>query len=93
MLVSGLANKLEYGCLKNTFQLLVWAVGCDSMSILVCIIVIQDCLTFDLLLKQISYHGSEEGGESEDSEGENQELAQIDRGECVCVCVATCIYL
>ncbi|XP_036397635.1 uncharacterized protein si:dkey-16j16.4 [Megalops cyprinoides] len=28
---------------------------------------------------KISYHGSEEGGESEDSEGENQELAQIDR--------------
>jgi len=41
---------------------------------------IQVCLTFALLLKQISYHGSEEGGESEDSEGENQELAQIDRG-------------
>ncbi|XDV43676.1 hypothetical protein PO909_012115 [Leuciscus waleckii] len=40
---------------------------------------IQVCLTFALLLKQISYHGSEEGGESEDSEGENQELAQIDR--------------
>lgn len=59
------------------------------MSILVCIIVIQDCLTFDLLLKQISYHGSEEGGESEDSEGENQELAQIDRG--VCVCFAACM--
>lgn len=35
--------------------------------------------------KQISYHGCEEGGESEDSEGENQELAQIDRGRCVCV--------
>lgn len=31
---------------------------------------------------QISYHGSGEGGESDDSEGENQELAQIDRGEC-----------
>uniref|UniRef100_A0A3Q3VU86 Uncharacterized protein n=1 Tax=Mola mola TaxID=94237 RepID=A0A3Q3VU86_MOLML len=30
-------------------------------------------------LKQISYHGSGEGGESDDSEGENQELAQIDR--------------
>lgn len=29
---------------------------------------------------QISYHGSGEGGESDDSEGENQELAQIDRG-------------
>ncbi|XP_029114538.1 uncharacterized protein LOC114912331 [Scleropages formosus] len=28
---------------------------------------------------KISYHGSEDGGESEDSEGENQELAQIDR--------------
>ncbi|XP_064160073.1 uncharacterized protein si:dkey-16j16.4 [Anguilla rostrata] len=28
---------------------------------------------------KISYHGSEEGWESEDSEGENQELAQIDR--------------
>ncbi|XP_028857705.1 uncharacterized protein LOC114802696 [Denticeps clupeoides] len=28
---------------------------------------------------KISYHGSEEGGESEDSEEENQELAQIDR--------------
>ncbi|XP_030643036.1 uncharacterized protein LOC115823150 [Chanos chanos] len=28
---------------------------------------------------KVSYHGSEEGGESEDSEGENQELAQIDR--------------
>ncbi|XP_059375382.1 uncharacterized protein LOC132111799 [Carassius carassius] len=28
---------------------------------------------------KISYHGSEEGVESEDSEGENQELAQIDR--------------
>ncbi|XP_056623668.1 uncharacterized protein si:dkey-16j16.4 [Triplophysa dalaica] len=27
----------------------------------------------------ISYHGIEEGGESDDSEGENQELAQIDR--------------
>ncbi|XP_072313416.1 uncharacterized protein [Eucyclogobius newberryi] len=27
----------------------------------------------------ISYHGSDEGGESDDSEGENQELAQIDR--------------
>uniref|UniRef100_A0A3Q2QFQ9 Si:dkey-16j16.4 n=1 Tax=Fundulus heteroclitus TaxID=8078 RepID=A0A3Q2QFQ9_FUNHE len=27
----------------------------------------------------ISYHGSGEGGESDDSEGENQELAQIDR--------------
>lgn len=38
-----------------------------------------------LLFKQISYHGSEEGGESEDSEGENQELAQIDRGVCVFV--------
>lgn len=31
---------------------------------------------------QISYHGSGEGGESDDSEGENQELAQIDRGMC-----------
>ncbi len=31
---------------------------------------------------QISYHGSGEGGESDDSEGENQELAQIDRGKC-----------
>lgn len=30
---------------------------------------------------QISYHGGGEGGESDDSEGENQELAQIDRGE------------
>lgn len=30
---------------------------------------------------QISYHGSGEGGESDDSEGENQELVQIDRGE------------
>lgn len=30
-------------------------------------------------LLQISYHGSGEG-ESDDSEGENQELAQIDRG-------------
>lgn len=48
------------------------------------IMVIQVCLTFYLLLKQISYHGSEEGGESEDSEGENQELAQIDRGVCIC---------
>ncbi|KAK2826384.1 hypothetical protein Q5P01_020598 [Channa striata] len=28
---------------------------------------------------KISYHGSGEGGESDDSEGENQELAQIDR--------------
>ncbi|XP_061117057.1 histone-lysine N-methyltransferase SETD1A isoform X1 [Conger conger] len=28
---------------------------------------------------KISYHGGEEGWESEDSEGENQELAQIDR--------------
>ncbi|KAL4624265.1 hypothetical protein GN956_G18979 [Arapaima gigas] len=28
---------------------------------------------------KISYHGGEDGGESEDSEGENQELAQIDR--------------
>ncbi|XP_026857290.2 uncharacterized protein si:dkey-16j16.4 isoform X1 [Electrophorus electricus] len=28
---------------------------------------------------KISYHGSEEGGESDDSEEENQELAQIDR--------------
>ncbi|XP_015212739.1 uncharacterized protein [Lepisosteus oculatus] len=28
---------------------------------------------------KISYHGSNEGGESEDSEGENQELVQIDR--------------
>lgn len=34
------------------------------------------------ILLQISYHGSGEGGESDDSEGENQELAQIDRGEC-----------
>ncbi|KAI7804167.1 hypothetical protein IRJ41_000387 [Triplophysa rosa] len=40
---------------------------------------IQVCLTFASLLKQISYHGIEEGGESDDSEGENQELAQIDR--------------
>lgn len=32
-------------------------------------------------MSQISYHGSGEGGESDDSEGENQELAQIDRGE------------
>lgn len=32
-------------------------------------------------MPQISYHGSAEGGESDDSEGENQELAQIDRGE------------
>lgn len=31
---------------------------------------------------QISYHGGGEGGESDDSEGENQELAQIDRGMC-----------
>lgn len=61
----------------------------DVTSILVCIVVIQDCLTFALLLKQISYHGSEEGGESEDSEGENQELAQIDRG----MRFATCICL
>lgn len=30
---------------------------------------------------QISYNGSGEG-ESDDSEGENQELAQIDRGKC-----------
>ncbi|KAK1894146.1 putative ubiquitin-conjugating enzyme E2 [Dissostichus eleginoides] len=30
-------------------------------------------------LAVISYHGSGEGGESDDSEGENQELAQIDR--------------
>ncbi|CAB1419561.1 unnamed protein product [Pleuronectes platessa] len=28
---------------------------------------------------KISYHGSGEGVESDDSEGENQELAQIDR--------------
>nr|XP_020470202.1 uncharacterized protein LOC109968344 isoform X2 [Monopterus albus] len=28
---------------------------------------------------KISYHGNGEGGESDDSEGENQELAQIDR--------------
>lgn len=35
-----------------------------------------------ILSFQISYHGSGEGGESDDSEGENQELAQIDRGEC-----------
>ncbi|XP_034015558.1 uncharacterized protein si:dkey-16j16.4 [Thalassophryne amazonica] len=28
---------------------------------------------------KISYHGGVEGGESDDSEGENQELAQIDR--------------
>lgn len=28
---------------------------------------------------KISYHGSGDGGESDDSEGENQELAQIDR--------------
>ncbi|XP_054652365.1 uncharacterized protein si:dkey-16j16.4 isoform X2 [Dunckerocampus dactyliophorus] len=28
---------------------------------------------------KFSYHGSGEGGESDDSEGENQELAQIDR--------------
>lgn len=34
------------------------------------------------ILLQISYHGSGEGGESDDSEGENQELAQIDRGRC-----------
>lgn len=34
------------------------------------------------ILLQISYHGSGEGGESDDSEGENQELAQIDRGKC-----------
>ncbi|KAK3537698.1 hypothetical protein QTP70_017904 [Hemibagrus guttatus] len=32
-----------------------------------------------VMTERISYHGSEEGGESEDSEGENQELAQIDR--------------
>lgn len=32
-------------------------------------------------MSQISYHGSGEGGESDDSEGENQELAQIDRGD------------
>lgn len=32
-------------------------------------------------MSQISYHGSGDGGESDDSEGENQELAQIDRGE------------
>lgn len=54
-------------------------------------------MTFALLLKQISYHGSEEGGESEDSEGENQELAQIDRGVCICFLFvwffATCVYL
>lgn len=73
--------------------------GRDYLSILVCIMVIQVCLTFALLLKQISYHGSEEGGESEDSEGENQELAQIDRGMCICFFVfvflffATCVYL
>ncbi|KAA0711371.1 hypothetical protein E1301_Tti006338 [Triplophysa tibetana] len=30
-------------------------------------------------LDMISYHDIEEGGESDDSEGENQELAQIDR--------------
>ncbi|XP_051941812.1 uncharacterized protein si:dkey-16j16.4 [Hippocampus zosterae] len=29
--------------------------------------------------RKFSYHGSGEGGESDDSEGENQELAQIDR--------------
>lgn len=34
----------------------------------------------DVSFLQISYHGSGEGGESDDSEGENQELAQIDRG-------------
>lgn len=34
------------------------------------------------ILLQISYHGTGEGGESDDSEGENQELAQIDRGRC-----------
>ena len=33
-----------------------------------------------MLFSQISYHGSGEGFESDDSEGENQELAQIDRG-------------
>ncbi|KAK1792915.1 hypothetical protein P4O66_001641 [Electrophorus voltai] len=37
-----------------------------------------DCTMLNLLC-QISYHGSEEGGESDDSEEENQELAQIDR--------------
>lgn len=66
--------------MNNPFHLFVWAVGRDCLSLLVCIMAIQLCLTFALLLKQISYHGSEEGGESEDSEGENQELAQIDRG-------------
>lgn len=35
---------------------------------------------FFLFFFKISYHGSGEGGESDDSEGENQELAQIDRG-------------
>jgi len=66
--------------MNNPFQLFVWAVGHECLSLVVCIVAIQVCLTFALLLKQISYHGSEEGGESEDSEGENQELAQIDRG-------------
>ncbi|XP_066559284.1 uncharacterized protein LOC136749172 isoform X2 [Amia ocellicauda] len=37
---------------------------------------LNESLPFQL---KISYHGSEEGGESEDSEGENQELVQIDR--------------
>uniref|UniRef100_A0AAQ4PXI4 Si:dkey-16j16.4 n=1 Tax=Gasterosteus aculeatus aculeatus TaxID=481459 RepID=A0AAQ4PXI4_GASAC len=32
-----------------------------------------------LTRQKISYHGRGEGGESDDSEGENQELAQIDR--------------
>lgn len=39
-----------------------------------------------ILSFQISYHGSGEGGESDDSEGENQELAQIDRGELFLYC-------
>ncbi|XP_019731698.1 uncharacterized protein LOC109519543 isoform X2 [Hippocampus comes] len=35
--------------------------------------------TESFCVPQFSYHGSGEGGESDDSEGENQELAQIDR--------------
>lgn len=43
-------------------------------------------------LFQISYHGSKEGLESDDSEGENQELVQIDKGKCTWMTFDTCIH-
>lgn len=46
-------------------------------------LIYQTYLTYSIQsFFQISYHGSGEGVESDDSEGENQELAQIDRGTC-----------